>query len=151
MFITREGNIIFPDQTNYPLLGILRWRNHELSFFLSLFFESRFWTLVPFYFHMIYLFEVSDTCPFLFPRISLWIAHASFIMMLQESVLCYYYDTRNMINLSTKVIIMIWLLFDSNTKRGEANSFYLFERKPPKTNYQELSTHYFAIPFSTIT
>ena len=48
-----------------------------------------------------------------------------------------------MIDLSTKVIIMI-LLFDSNKKRGEANYFYLFKRKSPKTNFQELNTHYFA-------
>jgi hypothetical protein len=37
---------------------------------------SRFRTHVPFYFLVIFLFEVSDTCPFLFPRMLFFLFHS---------------------------------------------------------------------------
>ena len=111
----------------------------SLSFLFFLLFYSLFLQI-----------EVPDTCPFLFPHdLSFWgFRHLSLFIssdfFMQSSCLLhnsasrecimflfYFYDTRNMINFSTQShnnCVML-LLFDSNTKRGEANCFLPFFTK----------------------
>jgi hypothetical protein len=118
IFITRERNIIFLDQKRiihslaYSVGGTMSsflidfylWAHAHIYFFIDL----RFETLVPFYFLVIYLLEVSDTCPFLFPRSmnSSCLLHNNAIRECIMFLFYLFFDTRNMIILSTKAIII---------------------------------------------